>query len=220
MSVQNDFVKFDLRFSNSLGDLAARIRSEHEATAAAMKRGVGHAIAAGGLLIEAKAQLKHGEWLPWLTEHCAMSDRTARLYMRLARNKAEIEIGNVADLNLRGALALITLPSDGPVAKLGDGVANMADDEAIIAACEKSIAERTIRKAIFDDIVAALTQLRPDTVEADRELGDLVSAIRDITSALLADADVPFACSPQATIAADKARKIAVELLRRKAVAA
>jgi hypothetical protein len=54
--------------SNSLTDLAARIRAEHEATAASLKRGAEHAMAAGKLLIEAKAQLKHGEWLPWLRD--------------------------------------------------------------------------------------------------------------------------------------------------------
>ena len=59
-----------LFLSNSLADLAARIKAEHEATAIAMRRGVEHAMAAGDLLLEAKAQLKHGEWLPWLAAHC------------------------------------------------------------------------------------------------------------------------------------------------------
>src|SRR5690348_11012067 len=100
----------DLTLSNSLTSLAARIRVEHEAMAIALKRGAEHAMNAGALLIEAKAQLKHGEWLPWLAEHCAIPERTARLYMRLARNKPEIEQnGNVADLTLRGALTLIAL---------------------------------------------------------------------------------------------------------------
>jgi hypothetical protein len=35
--------------SNSLADLAARIRTEHEAMAAALQRGVKHAMAAGDL---------------------------------------------------------------------------------------------------------------------------------------------------------------------------
>ena len=47
--------------SNSLPDLAARIRNEHEAVSSALKDSVRHAIAAGELLIEAKAQLKHGQ---------------------------------------------------------------------------------------------------------------------------------------------------------------
>jgi Protein of unknown function (DUF3102) len=60
------------------------------------------------LLIEAKAKVAHGQWLLWLTENCAMSERTARLYMRVARGSGliEAENGNVADLSLRGAVAL------------------------------------------------------------------------------------------------------------------
>jgi DNA-directed RNA polymerase subunit L len=50
----------------SLDELAVRIRAEHEATVAAIKNGVEHAIVAGKLLLEAKAQLKHGRWSPWL----------------------------------------------------------------------------------------------------------------------------------------------------------
>ena len=59
--------------SNSLVDLAARIKIEHEAATDAMARGAEHAIKAGELLIEAKEQLKHGQWLPWLREHCEIS---------------------------------------------------------------------------------------------------------------------------------------------------
>jgi hypothetical protein len=98
--------------SNSLPELAARIRAEHEAAGTAMKRGVEHAIAAGDLLIEAKSKLKHGQWLPWLTENCMMSGRTAQLYIRTARARPQIEthIRNVADLSLRGAMAVIAPP--------------------------------------------------------------------------------------------------------------
>jgi hypothetical protein len=105
----------DLALSNSLTDLAARIRAEHEATAAALTSSVDHAMTAGDLLIEAKAQLKHGQWLPWLTEHCAMSERTAQLYMRIAKNRATIEnnIRNgVADLTLGQAAALMMMTAD------------------------------------------------------------------------------------------------------------
>jgi hypothetical protein len=101
--------------SNYLADLAARIRAEHEATATALRRGVEHAMAAGDLLIEAKAQLKHGQWLPWLVEHCAMSERTAQLYIRTAKHRATIEAkirNGVADLTLNQAAALLVLTSN------------------------------------------------------------------------------------------------------------
>lgn len=100
---------------NSLADLAARIRAEHDAAAQSLRDSVRHAIAAGELLIEAKAQLEHGQWLPWLREHCTISERTAQLYMRTAKNREEIETpmrNGVADLSLNETAALLMMSSD------------------------------------------------------------------------------------------------------------
>jgi DUF3102 family protein len=99
--------------SNSLADLAARIRIEHEACRQALKHGLEHAIAAGELLIEAKKQLKHGQWLPWLREHCRTPERTARHYMRLAKHKEQI--GNIADLTVTEAVAALAPISPSPL---------------------------------------------------------------------------------------------------------
>lgn len=105
----------DLSRSNSVADLAARILTEHRAVSTALKESVRHAIAAGELLIEAKNQVPHGGWLPWLQEHCTMSERTAQLYMRVAKNRTEIENqirNDVADLSLNEAAAMLMLSSD------------------------------------------------------------------------------------------------------------
>jgi Protein of unknown function (DUF3102) len=123
---------------NSLADLAARIRAEHEATSDALRSGVAHAMAAGDLLIEAKALVKHGEWLPWLRDHCAISERTAQLYMRCARSRKEIEANtqSFADLNLNEAAALLALSSD--VRKLLDfarKLERLTDPEEIMQLC-------------------------------------------------------------------------------------
>ena len=88
--------------SNSLPELAARIMAEHEAAGVAIKRGLGHAIEAGKLLIEAKDLCDHGQWLPWLEANCQIPGRTVRHYMWLARR--ESKIGNVADLTVREAI--------------------------------------------------------------------------------------------------------------------
>jgi hypothetical protein len=101
--------------SNALADLAARIKAEHEAVSTALKDSIRHAIRAGSLLVEAKEQLKHGQWLPWLRDHCTISERTAQLYMRCAKNREAIEdqIRNgVADLSLNEAAAMLMLSSD------------------------------------------------------------------------------------------------------------
>ena len=98
--------------SNSLTVLAARILAEHDAVRGLLKDTVVRAMAAGDLLIEAKRQLEHGQWLPWLRDHVKISEREAQRYMRLARNRAVTEAKNdtVSDLTLNGALALLTTP--------------------------------------------------------------------------------------------------------------
>lgn len=100
--------------SNRLTFLAAEIKNEHKAVSAALQRGVIHAMNAGDLLIEAKAHLKHGQWLPWVAKNCAFSERTIQLYIKLAKNRATIEkeMANpqsVADLTLNEAAALCVL---------------------------------------------------------------------------------------------------------------
>ena len=92
--------------SNSLADLAARIHQQHDAASNALKSAVDHAIAAGELLLQAKEQLKHGTWLPWLQANCEIPERTVQAYMRLARRPIQKRNG-VADLFLREALSAI-----------------------------------------------------------------------------------------------------------------
>jgi hypothetical protein len=96
----------DLQRSNSLIDLAARIQQEHEACRSCLQRGLEHAIAAGRLLIEAKTQVPHGQWLSWLKTNCVVSPRTAQAYMRVTNSIGddEAKAQRVAHLSLRDAL--------------------------------------------------------------------------------------------------------------------
>ena len=103
----------------TIDDLAARVVTEHEAVRAAMKSTLEHALACGDLLIEAKAKLAHGTWRPWLKEHCAsLSERTAQVYVSLAKNRAAIEAksADAADLTMtiRDALELIARQAEPP----------------------------------------------------------------------------------------------------------
>jgi hypothetical protein len=66
-------------------DLAARIRTAHDAVRRSLGDALRHATEAGRLLLEAKSAVGHGGWLPWLKENCGLSERTAQVYMRLAR---------------------------------------------------------------------------------------------------------------------------------------
>ena len=77
--------------------LAADVNAAHRACEAATRTAVAHALGAGRLLLRAKAALPHGAWLPWLRAHVACAERTAQLYMRLARDWPPPEAQRVAD---------------------------------------------------------------------------------------------------------------------------
>ena len=73
----------------------------------ALRRGTTDIVKIGGLLAEAKAQVQHGEWLPWLKNELSMSERSAQKYVKAADFAAKYELG--ADLNLSpSALFLIS----------------------------------------------------------------------------------------------------------------
>ena len=75
------------------------------------KRAGGEAILTiGRCLIEAKDMLPHGEWLPWLNERVEFSERTARNFMRLAREWTNRQ--TLADLGASKALTLLALPAE------------------------------------------------------------------------------------------------------------
>lgn len=75
------------------------------------KRTGGEAILTiGRCLIEAKDMLPHGEWLPWLNERVEFSERTARNFMRLAREWTNRQ--TLADLGASKALTLLALPAE------------------------------------------------------------------------------------------------------------
>lgn len=93
-----------------LNNLVVSINEEHSKAAECMWAGVQHAIRAGELLIEAKSQVEHGQWLPWLEANCEFSERTAQGYMRLAKELPKLDAekrNRVADLTFRDALKSI-----------------------------------------------------------------------------------------------------------------
>jgi hypothetical protein len=94
----------------SLPDLAQRINVEHAACMAAAQDAISRAIEVGRLLVEAKGQVKHGEWTPWIEKHCPFGDREAQHYMKVYKGRHQIRNG-VSDLtSLRGAIAILAEP--------------------------------------------------------------------------------------------------------------
>ena len=74
------------------------IRRLHEEIGEALRTTLPKAIRVGELLAEQKAELKHGEWLPWCKANLPFSERTASDYMKFHARRAELKTATVADL--------------------------------------------------------------------------------------------------------------------------
>lgn len=88
-----------------------QINAEHAKAETLLASALEHARRAGALLLETKQLLPHGSWEPWLDKHFNGTDRTARLYMQVARNWGQIvtiktEMG-ISVLGLAQALKLL-----------------------------------------------------------------------------------------------------------------
>ena len=144
--------------SNYLVDIAARIKTEHQAVEASFKRGIEHAIAAGELLLEAKLrpEIKHGDWLPWVEQCCGVTPRAAQMYMRVAKYRAELEskYETVSHLTLRKALSALAGPTLA-IASLETDEAKLTAAEAIQNGADVRGAARAARKLDYNARIKA-----------------------------------------------------------------
>lgn len=94
------------------GELAKRINEAHRLARDHAQSAIEHALRAGALLLEAKAGLPHGRWLPWLRENVSLSERTVQGYLRLASRQDAIRAKLAADpgLSVRQALGHLSVP--------------------------------------------------------------------------------------------------------------
>jgi hypothetical protein len=152
--------------TTELGELATRIKKLHSAVVDAGRSVVQSGIAAGDALIQAKRQLPHGQWLPWLKDNCGVSERRAQDYMKLAANRHKIEAAMKsaagADLSLKWALGLLT--EGGATAENG-----------VLGKYEKA----------QETLIKRLEALQPEDAEAaaQRTIADLNAAIGGIKKA-------------------------------------
>lgn len=99
-----------------LTSLAESINAEHREATDCVRRSLIHARKAGEWLIKAKEIIGHGGWLAWLEDNTEFPDRTAQVYMRVARSWDEIETQaranaqDLADLGIQSALTLLAKP--------------------------------------------------------------------------------------------------------------
>lgn len=101
------------------------------------KRAGGEAILTIGRgLLEAKALLSHGEWLPWLEERVEFSEKAAQNFMRLARHYSNSQ--TLADLGSSKALMLLAVPEEER-----DDFISVPHE---VGGQEKSVAEMSVRE--------------------------------------------------------------------------
>lgn len=141
----------------------------------------------GRRLIEAKAQLKHGEWLPWLRDEVEFSETSAQRYMQLAREYGKST--TVRDLGVSKALALLALPASERE--------NFASEKHLVNGEEKSVVEmskRELEEAVRQQKIAeaernearrALEAQRKETEEANAK----VQAAQDAADAARAEVE-------------------------------
>ena len=80
----------------------------HAEIAGHLRQSLEKAIRIGQLLLEQKDSLKHGKFTSWIRANLPFTDRTARNYMRLFREKDRLKTETVSDL--KTAYALLTEP--------------------------------------------------------------------------------------------------------------
>jgi hypothetical protein len=103
-------MEHDMNEITTLNGLANGIREKHQAALDAAANAVSLAREAGELLIQAKAQVGHGQWANWLKANVQFSERTAQGYMRLVRELPKLDdekAQRVAVMPLRQALKAI-----------------------------------------------------------------------------------------------------------------
>lgn len=81
--------------SSDLAALATQINAEHDEVIKHVQQGADHAIRAGKLLNQAKIAVRHGDWSEWLATNCRVSERTAQVYMQLAREYPQGAAGSM-----------------------------------------------------------------------------------------------------------------------------
>lgn len=117
----------------------------------------------GKRLAEAKSQLSHGEWLPWLEEKVEFSERSAQQYIRLWREYGKS--ATVADLGVRKALVLLALPeSEREEFAAENHAADMTAKEL-----EEAVRQRKIAELKADSVQRELDKQKGFVAQAEAE---------------------------------------------------
>ncbi|BAK99598.1 hypothetical protein OBV_24000 [Oscillibacter valericigenes Sjm18-20] len=126
----------------------------------------------GKRLIEAKAQLSHGEWLPWLREKVDFSERSASNFMRIAREYQNSQ--TIADLGAAKALALLALPESEREQFAAEKHAVNGEEKAVADMTGEEL-KKTIRER--DEALDRAQEAQNGLSDAQRERDEAVSQL-------------------------------------------
>lgn len=109
----------------------------------------------GTRLNEAKEQLGHGDWIPWLRDKAGFSERTAQNLMKIAREYRNPQL--VSDLGMKKSVLLLALESG-------------EREEFISAVHMTGSGEKTVMDMSAEELKKQIAELKKTKEEADREL--------------------------------------------------
>jgi hypothetical protein len=127
-----------------------------------LRNDIGNIIKRGDLLLEAKDQLGHGEWLPWLEENFDMEERTAQRAMAAAKFAAKYD--NLLDLRLTKSALYELSTGDYP--------------SKVIKAVLKEAASKQVNDWRIDEINNELNPPKPEPTEDFPEHDELKERLR------------------------------------------
>jgi hypothetical protein len=165
----------------TLAELADRIRVSHKAAQTACANALAHSFSAGEALLEARNHVATG-WHLWLRENCFLAASTARLYIQIARHRAEIEAKVQKDslFSLRAARRLIAAKKPPQTSKSNPkpaGLSGLMTDSELTKALASIGWVRFLRvmpAAWHSDLEERLVNLRADKREADLKLRNIL----------------------------------------------
>lgn len=147
------------------------------------KRQAGSAILEiGKRLVEAKEQLSHGEWLPWLEKKVAFSERSAQQYMRLWKEYGKSALS--ADLSVSKALVLLALPESEREDFAAEKHTVNGEEKTVsgmtVKELEKAIAERNAAREEAEKAAADIQEAKDTALAAQEELARVRKELEEL----------------------------------------
>ncbi len=173
-----------------LNSLATEIRQAYAKVNLSVRTALEQAIACGHLLLKAKKQIPHGQFMEFVRTNCGVCQRHANNYLSLARNAKAISKWNWnSNLTITTALLLVAKKSSKATAHALGTVATaamppskqspqatlgvLANLSGTLALCRKGLADIDWRQegpdrylARLDEISAAVASIRSEVARA------------------------------------------------------